>query len=295
MIPLSRPDEIRLQIQKLVELPTFSVVAQRVLAVIGNDELTVAQVAAIIEQDPALMARIIGVANSAYFNCHSPVTSVEKAIFNVLGLKLTKNLALSIALIGPFNTTQCAGFNAAEYWFGAVMCAALVQRICRKASGAGAPPEDEAYLAGMLHNFGLLPLVYLYPGEMALAFAERKQHGSLVRAERHLLGTDHHEAGGWLARRWHMPDSIIAAIEHHGEPDYREEGWHLVHVVRYGAIWAGRHYAYSEQTQAGQNTEQAEHWLMQLGLGPRDLLSIQNELLAERDDVMALAKILALG
>src|SRR5690606_30817792 len=105
------------QLQSLAPLP---VVAQKLLQDLEREDLSLAQLAGVIEMDPALTARLMGLSNSAYFAGSTPATSVVDAVGRVLGLDLVKNLALGVVLGGAFDTGRCSAFHAEEFWFKAV-------------------------------------------------------------------------------------------------------------------------------------------------------------------------------
>jgi hypothetical protein len=97
------------------DLPPLSFTATRLLELSADPDVEVDDLAAVIEQDPALTARILGVANSAYFGQVNPVLSVETAIIRVLGFNMVKSLALSIAMAGIFDTSKCPSFDLETY------------------------------------------------------------------------------------------------------------------------------------------------------------------------------------
>jgi len=233
-------DDIRLHVHGLQELPAISPMASLLLNVIGDDRTTIPQLADIIRQDASLTGRIIGLANSAYFAQRTPVTSVEDAIFKALGLRLTQNMALGIALSGPFSSNvACAAFDVRGFWLKAVLTASLCRSLCACIKAFPAPDQDTAYLAGLLHEFGLLPLVYLLPEQMDSLFRERAREPEtrmhlLLKRE---LGVDHHTVGAWLAGNWQLPPAIVEVIAHHADPVYEGEQASLVHLVHFASLW----------------------------------------------------------
>jgi len=233
-------EDICLAVHGLMELPAISPMSTKLLGVIGDDSVSIHQLADIIRQDASLDARIIGLANSAYFGQREPITSVEDAIFKALGLRLTQNLALSIALSGPFGShTQCAAFDVHGFWLKAVLTANLTQSFCKLLQEKHRINRDTAYLAGLLYEFGLLPLVYLFPEQMDMLFASSKtRHEDLCETLRKELDTDQHQVGAWLATNWRLPAAIIDVIAHHADPDYDGEHVLLVFLVRFCSRWA---------------------------------------------------------
>lgn len=279
--------ETRLEIQKLNTLPPMSLVAQELLAVFGESDLDVHRIAAIIEKDPALLARIIGLANSAYFGYPERVCSAEDAIFKVLGINIARNLAFSMVLAGPFRTAHCPVFRVDEYWTSAMVAATLAQRLARFIDVEPRPLGGNAYLAGLLHNLGLLALVHLYPEEMTQVFNrfDREPQVGLVTAEISLLGVDHLQVGGWLARKWHLPAFAVAAIEHHWDRPYTGEHAPLVQLIGFCAQWASRLQREDAALDLGA--------LSTLGIQPAEAECVLGEMLAKREEIAQLAKLLA--
>ena len=279
--------ETRLEIQKLNTLPPMSVVAQELLAAISDSDLDLHHIAAIIERDPALLARIIGLANSAYFGYPERVTTAEDAIFKVLGLNTARNLALSMVLSGPFNTSRCPTFHADEFWTKAMLTATLAQRLARYVVIEPRPHSGDAYLAGLLHSLGLLALVHLFPDEMAQVFEPGKAEADLPLAEREVaaVDADHLQVGGWLARKWHLPAFVVAAIENHNQDGYCGEYSPLVSLIGFSVRWA-------EQGQGGE-AQDGFPQLGRLGITAADAEQVLSEMLLKREEITALARILA--
>lgn len=233
--------EARLEVQKLNELPAMSLVVHQFLDAIQDADVGIDHLAKIIEKDPALLARIIGVANSAYFSPPEPVTTAEDAIFKVLGVNTTKSLALGIILSGPFDASRCPDFALDEFWLESIFTATLAQSLAGLIRLDEAPSPGEAYLAGLLHKIGVLALVHLYPGQMNTVIAGREQPCNpieLLQREQETLQTDHAEVGAWLARKWHLPQVIVQVMENYLTPRYRGSYWQLVHLVGFSSRWA---------------------------------------------------------
>lgn len=191
-------------------LPPLSVTATRLLQAVSDDDIDLKELAGIIEQDPGLAARIIGLANSAYFSQPAPVYSVEDAIIRVLGLNMVKSLALGITMAGVFDVERCPGFDLAGYWYEALAAAQLLQLLMLTLPANERPDPNALYLVGLFHNLGTLLLVHLVPDLYADVLRQRLPAGSpdLLAAERERLGVNHLEAGAWLARKWHLPEFV---------------------------------------------------------------------------------------
>ena len=196
--------------------------AARLLEATSDDQIDLKALAAIIDRDPGIAARIVGLANSAYFAQPSPVYSVEEAIIRVLGLNMVKSLALSISVAGVFDLDKCPVFDLPGYWYRALACGQLVRSLAVVVPVARRPDPAALYLGGLFHNLGALLLAHVlgeaYTG--ALSRAAQEPAESLLDIERERLGMNHREAGAWLGKCWHLPAAIVAMMGRLGDSDY---------------------------------------------------------------------------
>jgi HD-like signal output (HDOD) protein len=286
--------EVKLNVQKLVELPAISPLVDRMMEAISNEDISIEQFARLVEQDPALLGRVIGLANAAYFGQPEPITTAEDAIFKALGMRLAKSLALSISLAGPFqHFSRVVGFVPKEFWFRAVFTATLVQELCPLVTREPRPHPDEAYLAGMLHDFGLLPLVHLYPEEMARVFAlvEQEPEPGFSAAMRRVIGIDHHQVGAWLAGKWRIPPRIVNVILHCSDTRYSGEDFSLVWLVHAAAEWAD---TYRQDNIRPQLPDSAKVAFFELGISAEQVVNVQQKIHAKREFIDSVANVLTL-
>jgi HD-like signal output (HDOD) protein len=200
------------------DLPPLSVTANRLLALLSDPDLDICDLAGVIDQDPPLAARIVGLANAAYFSPRAPVVNVYQAILRVLGLNFVRNLALGLVVAGSFDPRRCPGFDVRRYWFEALSAGLLAHTLAVKAPAADRPASDVYYLGGLLHNIGFLFLAHARPQETAAAFVEKRRDPDrpLLDLFRATVGITPAEAGGWLAVRWSLPAvlaDVITAME----------------------------------------------------------------------------------
>jgi HD-like signal output (HDOD) protein len=187
---------------------------------VADSEVEIDRLARIISQDPGLSARIVGLANSAYFGQTQPINSVQEAIIRVLGLNTVKALAISVSIGSVFRTARCAGFDLPGYWFTAIGCATLARMLANHIPFDERPNPDAVYLSGLLHNVGWLILAHGFPLELAKLLRQQpaEQEKSMEDLQRENIGIDWIGAGEWLAHRWHLPEGvsqIIASLANH--------------------------------------------------------------------------------
>jgi HD-like signal output (HDOD) protein len=231
---------LRDEVLGLDHLPPLTAATTRLIEVASDPDLEIKELAEIIDQDPPLTARILGLANSAFFGQKNPVLTVEQAIVRVLGLNMVRSLSLSMALAGSFNTKQCQNFDIGDYWLHALVTSAVAAAVGRKVRDPENRPIDSLYLGGLLHNIGTLVLVHVRPIEMSRVFTELENEatGDPIELERALLGIDHWQAGEWLAFRWHLPDVAIHTLAHIADETYAGPHSAVVDIVRAASRWA---------------------------------------------------------
>lgn len=239
MAAFDRLQDARHELLNVAHLPPLSTTATELIHAVADPDVDLRTVAGIIERDPPLAARLLGLANSAFFAQATAIVSIEQAIVRVLGLNMVKSLSLSMALAGSFSTRECTNFSLRDYWLRALGVAALAAGVGRRLRDEGRRPVDVLYLAGLLHSLGSLVLVHLRPKEMDQAYAQTDagdRDGS-VSMERELIGIDRWQAGEWLAFRWHLPEPIIHTLGQLANPAYDATHLAVIEVVRAARDW----------------------------------------------------------
>lgn len=277
-------EETRLKLFQLKEIAPPAGMAREIIRVAGDEQVELDDVVATIERSPEIAARILHCANSAYYGQRSRIHSVRDAVIRVLGLSVTKSLMLAMALSGCFQLRPCPGFSRERHWFVAVATAGLARDLAADLLTPQRPAPATAYMAGLLHNLGLLALVHAFPTELARVFAEADP----VRGEdllRQLVGIDAPTAGSWLAARWGLPEEMAQVMGHHLDPGFRGTNWPLVRLVGLAAQLAGSLFDRKEPGEVALGAE---------GLLPTSRVSeATGQLAGQRDALLELAELLA--
>jgi len=278
----------RLKIADIPGLPPLPKVAQLILDEINDENIEINHLAGLIEKDPGLLARIVGLANSAYFGYPQRIYTISDAIIKVLGLNMVRGLALSIVMGTPFNVARCRGFRVEEYWSMAMLSANVARKLVSNTVLSEELNYSNIYMCGLLHNLGLLVMVHAFPEEMSQVFARETDvlSPAFVEAQHELLDMDHNRAGAILAHQWRLPDEIVAVIKHHHDPEYRGSYWKNALVIGYSVRLAhGLHRMEAE-------LDYGEEILEALGLHRGDVEDIIESLRVTHDQVEGLASIL---
>lgn len=200
---------------RMEELPTLPVVVTRVLALANDPKSGAGDVAELVSRDPALAAKVLKAANSAYYGFSRQIDTLRHAA-TLLGLKMTRALALSV---GVFEVLPRAAarplFSHEGLWKHSIGVGVLAQDLAQRGPGGlGRGEREDLFLVGLLHDVGKVVLD-LFFGERFQTGVERAASGPpgrLPEVEREVLGADHGEVAGLLLSRWRFPPSLIGPI-----------------------------------------------------------------------------------
>ncbi|QDT51442.1 Diguanylate cyclase DosC [Symmachiella dynata] len=205
-------------------LPTLPSVAVELLKLRNDPEAGIAEVQALVRNDPAISAKILKAVNSTFFGVSSQVTSLERAV-SLLGGTYVTSLALSFYLSQHASTTGPLSEYYARYWLQSVVQATAAETLGRRAKQR---MESELFLAGLLLDLGQLAMLKAIPDEyQAVMTTAATQSRDLYEIEREQLGFDHMEIGVKLAETWELPETLWKFIgSHHAaveEPETSED------------------------------------------------------------------------
>jgi HD-like signal output (HDOD) protein len=195
-------------------LPTMPEVASRLLRSFDDDNVGLAQVAALIEKDGALAAKVLRLANSAHYSPSHQISTVVDAA-HALGLETLRNLAMAACLSGAFPKVQ--GLDRTLFWRHGIATANYA-RILARMLGADGATTDTAYLAGLMLRTGQLLMAIDEPDLVADVEAHAAEPGSRFSLEQHRFGCTHADVTASLAAHWHFPDRMVEAFRDANTP-----------------------------------------------------------------------------
>lgn len=208
--------EARTLLKKIVDLPTLPAVVAKVIEVVEDERSSATDLARVIMTDESLTARVLKLANSAFYGHHRGVSSVTQAMV-VLGFDVIKSLVLGISI---FNTLGGKGRRISaerkKMWYHSVTTAAASSTII---SATKPERRETVFVAGLLHDIGKVALLSIYPQEyQAICHSVGHKHCPIQEVEVSVFGFDHAEVGGWLGEQWNLPPEIVNAIIYHHRP-----------------------------------------------------------------------------
>jgi len=204
-------EPVRKCLDAVRELPTLPSIFERVNRVIDNPQSSAKDVYAIVQEDPALSAKILKIANSPFYGLSKNVSSVELAI-PLVGFATIRNVALSAFVFDVFCPTE-SEFDSRGFWIHSIACAVCTRILGQKYLKEG---KRDFFTLGLLHDIGKIVIAQFMPAEFKKIAGVVREKGMPVReAERMVLGADHSYVGGKLAEKWKFPDDLVYAISHH--------------------------------------------------------------------------------
>jgi HD-like signal output (HDOD) protein len=190
------------------DLPTLPAVALRVLELCREGDEDLSELARVVESDPAIATKLLRLANSASLATRGRITTLSRAVA-IVGTHAAVSTALSFSLVRSRRGREPGGFDHAIFWRRAVFCGIAARALGER----GGVDREEAFLAGLIQDLGMLALVRVFPAEYARVWAAAGgDHLRAARLERDAFGFDHVDAGVVLARHWNLPDALCAAI-----------------------------------------------------------------------------------
>src|SRR5215467_5579262 len=215
--PSMRRVQIRALLQNYKEIPTVPSVVETVTALTADVNCSLAALEAAIKIDQSCVARLLQVANSAFYGSgvNRTVTSVRRAIL-MFGFNAVQNITLSLTAFDCFrtqNTAEIAMVHAIR--LHSVAVATLAQRIAQTCPRDLDP--ELAYCAGLLHDLERVVLLHLFPQayHQLLAQCAHARQTDLSKVEFDTFAVTHAVAGQWLGEHWHFPQPILQVIATH--------------------------------------------------------------------------------
>ncbi len=176
----------------------------------------------VINQDVALTARLLRIANSPMYGFTTQIDTVTRAV-TVLGTEQVRDIALATAAVKSFQGIPNTLVSMQKFWEHSIFCALCARTL---AMDCLRRQREAVFVAGLLHDIGELVLYNREP-ELSRKALESSTGGpeglEIQNAERELFGFDHADVGGALAHRWSLPVNLQECITYHHNPGWAKE------------------------------------------------------------------------
>ncbi|WP_305907729.1 HDOD domain-containing protein [Methylomarinum sp. Ch1-1] len=229
---MNSKQDYQLRLNRIKNLPPLPEASLRIIDAVNDPDISVNELVDVLSLSPSLVARLLGLANSAYFGCSGKISDLRKAIIQVLGLNLVKSLSLSIALNVHLDIRKCPGFNADDHWSQALMTAVFAQKLSSKNQNEF-DSSATVYTSGLLLNIGMLVAVFLFPESMNDIFGRSDKSIHYVHENiRHSFGVTHYRLGYLLLNKWRLPPVYQAVLKEFDNPGYRGKVAQLIELIK---------------------------------------------------------------
>jgi len=216
------------RLEGLHHIPTIPAVLAPLLRYLQQplEQLDVHKVADLIAQDKSLAAQCLQMANSPLFGRWQKVDSLYGAVVG-LGFQRVSDIAMSCGVLNMIPRDR--EIDPVAFWEHSLGCALVCRHFARKISYSD---PNKAYLAGLLHDLGIIVNLWVLPKEFASAFEVARSAGTpLHEAEQSVLGFTHCESGRLLAERWELGADLIEVVSLHHAPEQARDHAGLVALV----------------------------------------------------------------
>ncbi|KMY68209.1 HD family phosphohydrolase [Desulfocarbo indianensis] len=198
------------RVQLLKNLPTLPGMIDKISRAVESKRFSAADIGKLISRDQVLTAKVLKLANSAFFGFSRKVGSLTQALV-LLGFDVVKGLILTSSV---FDLMKNKGEDLWRHSMGVASAAAII------ATEVGMPDAEEASLAGLLHDLGKVVIRVHMPDDSASINELVEVEGLALReAEREVLGFNHTQVGQWLAESWKLPEQLSEPIRWHHKPE----------------------------------------------------------------------------
>jgi HD-like signal output (HDOD) protein len=238
------------RLEGLRQIPTIPAVLAPLLRYLQQpvDQIDVQKVTNLLSQDKSLAAQCLQMANSALFGRARKVESLRAAVVS-LGFHHVSDIAMSCGVLNLLPTGK-TGLDPVVFWEHSLGCALVCRRLARNINF---DDPGKAYLAGLLHDLGIIVNLWLLPKEFAQAWEVGKAEGiPLHEAEQRILGFTHDESGRLLAEHWQLSPELIEVVSYHHCPEKSADHGGLVSLVQLADLlcrMSGLNYGYIEERQ----------------------------------------------
>lgn len=249
------------RIQDIPTLPTVAVTVNRMLQDSGT---SIKQLSKTIEKDQAIVSKLLRLVNSAFYGFQARIKNISHAV-TVLGFNTVRNAVVSVSIIEAFSGKSATEeFDIRNFWKHSIAVAVTGRNLAEDTRLAS---PDEAFVAGILHDVGKVVLAQYFKDLFSQVWTSIQNNGlSFYEAEKKLLPANHTQIGGHLAKKWHLPVSLIEAVTYHHavrKSAMNPELLMLVHV----ADFIVNHYevgSHAEPDLSGIHPEAAKRMAVQL-------------------------------
>ena len=280
---------IRLNLRSIRNLKTLPVIVLRIQEMAADVGSSANQLAEVVAQDQATSAKVLNLANSAFYGFSRKISTIRQAVV-VLGFDTIRSLALSVAVYDTFSEPSgVVSFDREAFWMHSIGCGTASRLISKEME---LRDGGTYFSAGLLHDLGKMILDMHFGDQYRDVVAQIAASGRPAwHVEQELLDIDHSEVGGLLAQQWKFPEVLVNPISFHHDPlSAHSEFLRATLVVHLGDILARR--ADIGMGHEARVPEPVDLVYSELGLSDDQLDRIEVDLEEEKDSILEFLSLL---
>ncbi|MCP4568095.1 MAG: HDOD domain-containing protein [FCB group bacterium] len=256
------------------ELSSLPQVLAEVIRVADRDECSASEIADVILKDPSLSARMLRIVNSSFYGQAREITTINQSVVT-LGVRAVKAMALSAGLYRLFENENSV-VDRIRFWRHSLEVAIACREI---AKACGYQPAEEAFVAGLMHDLGILVLESNFSDRFRHVWNLVEAGESLIKLEEENWSTNHCRVGRFLLTQWGIPSLIGDSIAgHHDEfSDENNTPQHRLSRIVSLANHISKFRICQLPPMGADQIEQIDSLAGSLGIGPTTLADLQEK------------------
>lgn len=211
-------DKIK-KIKRIIEIVNNSDISSikqiviKIIKIINDPDSSAKNLKDVIEKDPPLTAKLLRLANSAFYGYSKKISTIQEAIV-CIGFEAVKELALRQKVCELFSKEfYFNSYSRLSLWkhcIAVALCGKLIYRMEFQQHG------ENIYAAGLLHDIGIIISdQFLQNSFIDILTKSKNTKKNLINIEDNVLGFNHTDIGSSLATDWKLPDELVIAIKNH--------------------------------------------------------------------------------
>lgn len=197
-------------------LPTLPTVASKLISITSKPETSISEIAQLLSKDISLSAKVLRIANSAFYSFSSKISTVHQAVSN-MGKNAIRSLVLSVSFLAIKTNEKKEYFSYEKFWQKSLSAAVAAKLIMSEIDKS---EPEEIFIAALLQDIGELIVMRTFPEqyERVLKTLSETQKDVLA-VEEQIIGVNHTFVGHEVTRNWGFPPELLIPIQYHHNPD----------------------------------------------------------------------------
>ena len=194
------------------KLPTIPKVIAELIKSFSSEDVSIDEIARQLGTDPVLSAKLLRLANSAYFHVSRTIGTVDDALL-MLGFVMVRNLVLGNGMVTAFRNTP--GMNLKQFWIYNLYTACTARWL----AGTAGANSDLVFTLGLMHGIGQLQMHAAMPAKMvSLDQQMNVLDAGRAALEKEVLGFHYGDVSAELAKIWNFPQALVTALREIPDP-----------------------------------------------------------------------------